>query len=424
MRRKLSPTRLCSAGVLIVVGMLVVATWILTPVVGEGTGSTGSTNQCLEKNAPVPSDNGAGLVVNGDQDFVNWSGSGTEDDPYVISSLTLTGDNYCIKISYTTAYFVIYSCRFIGASIAAVLFRNVTHGMILNCTISHALRGVYLFNARQCTVYGNNFLRNSVGVVLRSSDLNRVAENRIHHNGIGINVDHSKNNTIVSNVVVGNGDTGVSLIESTDNRVYRNEIGWNGASVRIKERNAVDTTGLNQWDDGVRVGNKWSDYEGPDTYAIPGNENATDRFPSRLTDFFAPILSSPPDETVPSEPELQITWTASDKYPYEHKIFLNGTIYETGDWYGETIVALFGRLQPGIYNITVEVTDCARNRAVDTVIVTVLPRVSQSNLNHLVYASALSAVLVAIGLVILKMQWNDSCQWRTSSNGSPSANAI
>lgn len=86
--------------------------------------------------------------INNTADFAiqGWPGSGTEQDPYLISGLniTTTSSDQCIRISFTDAYFVIQDC-FLKMDIPnmAVFLANATQGRIEYTTILSEATGIY-----------------------------------------------------------------------------------------------------------------------------------------------------------------------------------------------------------------------------------------------------------------------------------------
>jgi len=85
-----------------------------------------------------------------------------------------------------------------------------------------------------------------------------------------------------------------------------NTIGWN------EEGNAYESGGYGQWDDGISIGNTWSDYESPPTYPIPGPAESVDDYPRVIKDVVEPTIVTSkfpenPNSTVPVIIEAKIT---------------------------------------------------------------------------------------------------------------------
>jgi parallel beta-helix repeat protein len=113
----------------------------------------------------------------------------------------------------------------------------------------------------------------AIGIYQTDCSNTTIDDCQISHNGYGIFLFDSDHNHIVRNSIVENTDVGISIdSRSTDNRIYGNEFLFNGM-------NAQCGSSQNYWDDGLAVGNTWSDYFGNGSYYIP--EYGEDHYPSR-----------------------------------------------------------------------------------------------------------------------------------------------
>lgn len=141
------------------------------------------------------------------------------------------------------------------------------NGTIVNCTIKNSkpldseyfalIGGIYLSN--NATAIGNTITNNNVGIYIYGANC-LVVDNVITHNGYGIYMD---------DFYSGYGE------RTYGNRIYGNDIGWNDIA------NAYDRGfNTNEWDDGVSIGNAWSDYYGIGPYQI--SRLAIDHFPRLL----------------------------------------------------------------------------------------------------------------------------------------------
>jgi parallel beta-helix repeat protein len=148
-------------------------------------------------------DNAAFTPVNG-----VVSGSGTENDPYIIenwdiSAKTATG----IHIRNTTAHFVIRNCYLHdgwkdGGGYDGIFFYNVMNGKIDNNLLNNNATGIDL------------------GVY---SDHNLISNNLLENNFFGITVQESSNNIISNNTVENSkGWDGIYLYESDNNLISNN----------------------------------------------------------------------------------------------------------------------------------------------------------------------------------------------------------
>ncbi|MHA1135122.1 MAG: hypothetical protein ACTSSE_01405 [Candidatus Thorarchaeota archaeon] len=86
-----------------------------------------------------------------------------------------------------------------------------------------------------------------------------------------------------------------------------------------------------------------------------------------------PIVNHPSDiKYVVGDTGYNVTWLPEDAYPDHYEIFINETIYESGDWNGSEILVLVDGYDVGVYNFTLVVYDVLGQKTIDTVFVGVL----------------------------------------------------
>ena len=193
---------------------------------------------------------------------------------------------------------------FISTGFDVIFFNNLirytTSGIIAtectNCTInSNAITrtysdGIELHLCHNCLVLNNSVTScQGDGIILRFADncilsLNTVTGNT--HSGIAI-LDNSHNSIVTYNNIMENKMYGICVDNSGNCNIFGNLIGWNSDS------NAQDDGFQNQWDDGLNLGNIWSDYEGNGSYVVPGSAGSVDRFPSILNISTTPTSYNP-----------------------------------------------------------------------------------------------------------------------------------
>ncbi|MHA1961554.1 MAG: NosD domain-containing protein [Candidatus Thorarchaeota archaeon] len=148
--------------------------------------------------------------------------------------------------------------------------------------------GIRLFYSDDCRIEGSRIYNNSHfyqrqgGITLHFVINCTITENHIYLNtGSGITSQYFAqliNCTIVNNAIYNNTLFGIDIQDGSGNTVYGNALGWN------EEGNAFDDGSDNTWDDGVSIGNWWSDYTTAqgNTYNITGGAESLDRFPNLL----------------------------------------------------------------------------------------------------------------------------------------------
>ena len=182
------------------------------------------------------------------------AGSGTVDDPYIITGWKIDAgySRYGISIHRTDRYFVISGVNISGASQAGIFLSYVENGTVEDCKVSG----------------------NWIGIVLNFASSNLIKECTLSANTDGIHLYFSHDNQILGNAMLKN-DTGIWLDASNNSDIIRNEISSNhmgayldlGAHGNLLYDNAfVDnihnahSVDVNTWDKDAR-GNYWSDWK-------------------------------------------------------------------------------------------------------------------------------------------------------------------
>ncbi len=141
------------------------------------------------------------------------SGSGTYDDPYIISYISVDGGNSgsCFNIQHSNDYFIITNSTFFnsgsGLYDSGILLDNVTNGQLIlnNCS--------------------NN---NGYGISLLDSNNNSLEYNTLQHNNYsGIYIDPSYNITLSHNFALANDYYGIYLQDSSDINLTQNFANYN-----------------------------------------------------------------------------------------------------------------------------------------------------------------------------------------------------
>ncbi|TFG30314.1 hypothetical protein EU528_08430 [Candidatus Thorarchaeota archaeon] len=258
-------------------------------------------------------------------------------------------------IQYTTSH-CIYS---IGT--------NIT---VDSCDISYSSTHT-IRNEAWYSVFNNNTIYHSsgYGVYERMARYNTWTNNRIFgHNSFGFYFYTSRYSTFTGNSVFNNGVYNLLFSESFTGTctVINNKFGWTTT-------NALDDADYsNSYDNGINLGNAWSDYAGSPPYLIGGLQGGVDSYPTLLEDNVTPsILSAPADVVQFNHEDRIITWILDDEeFPDTQTILVNGS-GSANKWDGRDIELNLGDLVVGIHNITLVVLDCGGNIASDTVIVEV-----------------------------------------------------
>ena len=350
------------------------------------------------------------IVIENNQDLVEiaTSGVGTRSDPYVISNLWIRSSQPCIMVSGTTAFFVIRGCDLGSTSsstAAVVLLSYVDHGSVENSLLTGATNGVQIMYSEDCTVaacYSQGNVGN--GVYIYQSTNCTVKDSNLYANYKGIMFEASTHCTVEGNSIYRNTFVGVEFEPySHNNTVLANEFGWNFVR-NGRETHARDSGLDNSFDDGISVGNAYSDYNESETYLIAGDSGSIDNFATSFDDPVGPTVDPIPDFAFDIETSGNyVEWEAFDSYPFSYTVLINSISWRSGVWAGNEISLRIDDIVQGTHNLTLIVTDAGGNTANDTVFVTAVSFVFGGMGTELVMiASGITVLSVVVLLVLIK----------------------
>jgi parallel beta-helix repeat protein len=199
------------------------------------------------------------IVIVGNENFIsqasneNWSGSGTQSNPYIIEGLNITGPGInkpAIEIWNTNIYFCIRNSFFKDGG-SGIAFNDVTNGQIVNNTITNTFggnnerSGIHFYysnynlvanntlfnheftiqfeaNCSNNIIHNNNIYENINGI-LSNGDNNVFSNNSIYQNDLALAIGNSKNNLISGNSIFNNG-YGISVGGSGQNMIINSVI--------------------------------------------------------------------------------------------------------------------------------------------------------------------------------------------------------
>ncbi|MFX1258167.1 MAG: nitrous oxide reductase family maturation protein NosD [Promethearchaeota archaeon] len=210
-------------------------------------------------------DLGDGNYIWDDAKDETWcSGSGTEDDPYIIQDLKIDGGDLgsCIKISNSKRHFIIQNCIVFNSKskCAGIELKNTIKGKIINniCSGNNG-EGILLNDSDDNLIEGNKIEENEdYGIILKDSDDNTIKENKARDNGEdGIVLRNSDNNLIEKNIFNENDYNGIAILESSENEILENEANenWHGIILEGSDNNIIEqNTANNNGQKGHRYG--------------------------------------------------------------------------------------------------------------------------------------------------------------------------
>ena len=266
----------------------------------------------------------------------NFSGSGTEEDPYRIEYLNIiTSNNYGIMMQNITKYILIQNnnvnaffgaIRIFNTSTGTIVINNNTFigeklGIfvaysprikILNNTCSESYDGININNSPYSLIENNTLTKNHVGIRVENNvSFSKIINNHIINNYDGIWITNSRSILFKNNIIRNN--VNGFLLDSTNqefasqNCVIRNNLFENNTSFALiliafleqsftrqnlvyhnsfvnnnpnGHSQAKDVGRHNRWyNESLKEGNYWSDWLGFLPYGIGGSANAEDMYP-------------------------------------------------------------------------------------------------------------------------------------------------
>lgn len=256
----------------------------------------------------------APILIDSNNDFetLNFTGEGTEIEPYLITNLFINSSGVIngIEVHNTNVHFEIKNCTILTDYIAILLSATAASTVkIINNTCISKLgdgAGVGVTGTYGCTITDNEFAYFMQGIHLNHAH-NNIIENNviIASNYQGINIRNSNYNEITYNRVENSQQHGLAFVGfSHTNEIHHNTF-INNSKVEVYtidgERTGTimsqgyDEGSANTWynEDG-KYGNHWSDLEGRKTYPIDGPAEAEDIYPLELTyneSVFIPLVT-------------------------------------------------------------------------------------------------------------------------------------
>ena len=341
------------------------------------------------------------LIIQSNMDFeaLGATGTGTLLDPFTFDGLQISNASSCIQVVNTTAYFVISYCKLESDdTYPVIVFDNVENGQVEHCEVSGLSTGIDIWQSQDCNVIESSFVGVWHGVRVRSSSSCLVLENTIRSNQRGIFFQDSEFCDVLNNSLYDNSEYGVFIdIFSHNNSVYGNSIGWNA-------RNVWDVGVNNTFDDGVSLGNAWSDYNASEPYLIPGTGGAIDAYAELLNDTMNPSIVPLEDIAIDVESVGNtLSWMVYDLYLVSYAIVEDNVITVNSIWIEGNVIYGLDHLRVGTHSITLVLTDASGNIATDEVLVTAVSfLLGGIGTEFVLYASGVTVACFIIIILLIK----------------------
>ena len=341
------------------------------------------------------------IEITSSSDFIalGATGVGTRADPYILSNLTIsTVDGPCISVTDTTAYFIIYNCILESDPVDHVIvFDNVENGQVIQCEIVGGASGIEFLDTLDCSVSNCTIYGCWIGIHMNVAINCTTTFSRISNNHRGLLLEDTIFIEVANNSIYSNSGSGLLIAYGADNNtLIGNSFGWNGAAPGPEE-NAADHGDNNAFDDGISIGNAWSDFNGTIPYTFRWS---LDSYPILLEDNEDPLLLDEYDTAIDVDTSgNRLTWTARDDFPQRYTINRDGAQIYAAFWTGGDITVDLDPLPVGSFRYVLTVFDGAGNFKSDQVIVNVVSFVLGGIGTELVMIA--SGVTVAVFIVIV-----------------------
>jgi len=254
------------------------------------------------------------------------------------------------------------------------LFENANHSSISDIDATGGDRGILFLHSSDNHILNVSVSFSYKAIRLYDADNNLIAFSNITNNVNGIMLYQSSNNSISGNNITNN-FYGILLEHSSGNNIYHNNFIDNICQV-------YPFPPKNVWDNGYPSGgNYWSDYIAKGGYDANGDgigdipyvidAYTQDRYPlMNPWDNIPPVANAGPDQTV-----YEDTMVAFDGSESSDNVGIVSYVWTFVDVTPQTLTGVnptYTFTTPGIYTVTLTVSDAAGNHATDTVTITVL----------------------------------------------------
>ncbi len=187
-----------------------------------------------------------GIEITSDEDFLKYdlSGTGTENNPYIIEDFYIkpkSNDNG-ISVSSVTKYFTIRNCiiekpdknteSFIGINIENLPYKIAK---ISNNTLLKGDYGIRIFNSDGVIIFNNYLYNCSIGIGVTDDSYGcRIRSNTIENGVVGIHLDDAQSSHVEDNECKFSSYTGISVVSSGYSDFIRNNLIGTGFSFYLQ----------------------------------------------------------------------------------------------------------------------------------------------------------------------------------------------
>ena len=165
------------------------------------------------------------------------SGAGTENNPYIISSVKIDAQNqniWCLFIESTSVFFQIKNSLFYNSESGGIRLYHVQNGEILNNTCNDNHYGILVGSSNNILMENNYVDGNYYGVGIYSTSYSDLLHSTILNSYTGIDFMNSDNNVISACEIRYNSyGGGLYMYESFNNEITFNSFSYNDPAIHL-----------------------------------------------------------------------------------------------------------------------------------------------------------------------------------------------
>jgi parallel beta-helix repeat protein len=194
------------------------------------------------------------IFINGNDGFTAdngvTGGTGTSDDPYVISGWTIQSQNYGIEIANTTAYFTVTDATVSGFN--GIVLSSVQNGVVQDSHI-YGEKGIRVEDSQDFQITGNT-ISGDIGISLYMSTSFDVSHNALRGGAFAIRGSYLNNASFVGNT--GGAEEGMELDHLSGLLISQNKLfGHESIHVESCGDSTIDSNNASSHDDGIYIAN-------------------------------------------------------------------------------------------------------------------------------------------------------------------------
>jgi len=165
------------------------------------------------------------------------SGAGTENNPYIISSVKIDAQNqniWCLSIESTSVFFQIKDSIFYNSESGGIRLNGVQNGELINNTCNNNHYGILVGSSNNILMENNYIKGNYYGIGIYSTFYSVLLHSTIINSYTGIDFMNSDNNVISACVMRNNSyGGGLYMYESLNNEITFNSFSYNDPAIHL-----------------------------------------------------------------------------------------------------------------------------------------------------------------------------------------------